>query len=369
MRTRRRASSGVGVFAQTAAQTAALGSQGRRGAALLLLGCAVAGATALALSSGAMSIAIADLLAGDGLERTVFSHIRAPRVALAGLVGAVLALSGATLQGLFRNPLADPGLIGVSSGAALGAVALIVLGAPLADLLETSPFASLAAAASVHALPFAVPVAAMGGAALVTLFLYAFSARYGRFSIVTIILVGIAVNALAGVGIGAFQYLSDDAQLRTLTFWMMGSFGGANWTTVLPAALLMGAAAVPLLFAARGLDLLQLGEAEAFHLGVDVRRLKRRAILCSAAAVGAGVALAGMIGFVGLVVPHLVRLLLGAAHRYVLTGSLLLGATLTMLADLVARVAVAPAELPVGLVTSALGAPFFLWLIARAHPR
>ena len=353
----------MGVFAQTAA----LGSQDRRGAALLLLGCAVAGAAVLALSSGAMSIAITDLLAGDGLQRAVFSHIRAPRVALAGLVGAVLAISGATLQGLFRNPLADPGLIGVSSGAALGAVALIVLGATLADLLETSPFAPLAA--SVHALPFAVPVAAMGGAALVTFFLCAFSARYGRFSVVTIILVGIAVNALAGVGIGAFQYLSDDAQLRTLTFWMMGSFGGANWTTVLPAALLMGVAAVPLLFAARGLDLLQLGEAEAFHLGVDVRRLKRRAILCSAAAVGAGVALAGMIGFVGLVVPHLVRLLLGAAHRYVLTGSLLLGATLTMLADLVARVVVTPAELPVGLVTSALGAPFFLWLIARAHPR
>ena len=336
--------------------------------AVWLLGLAAAAAMALALSAGAMSIAIADLLAdGNALQRTVFSHIRAPRVALAGLVGAVLAIAGAALQGLFRNPLADPGLIGVSSGAALGAMSLIVLGAALADLLRTSPFALMAA--SVHALPFAVPLAAIGGAALVTLFLYAFSARYGRFSIVTIILVGIAVNALAGVGIGAFQYLSDDAQLRTLTFWMMGSFGGANWPTVLPAAALMLTAATPLFFAARGLDLLQLGEAEAFHLGIDVRRLKRRAILCSAAAVGAGVALAGMIGFVGLVVPHLVRLLLGAAHRYVLAGSVLLGATLTMLADLAARVVVAPAELPVGLVTSALGAPFFLWLIARARPQ
>ena len=340
----------------------------RRGMAVWLLALAAAAAMALALCGGAMSIAVADLLAdGNALQRTVFAHIRAPRVALAGLVGAVLAVAGAALQGLFRNPLADPGLIGVSSGAALGATALIVLGAALADLLRTTPLAPVAASA--HALPFAVPLAAIGGAALVTLFLYAFSARYGRFSIVTIILVGIAVNALAGVGIGAFQYLSDDAQLRTLTFWMMGSFGGANWPTVLPAALLMGAAATPLFFAARGLDLLQLGEAEAFHLGIDVRRLKRRAILCSAAAVGAGVALAGMIGFVGLVVPHLVRLLIGAAHRYVLAGSVLLGATLTMLADLLARVVVAPAELPVGLVTSALGAPFFLWLIARARPQ
>lgn len=348
-----------------AASTAFFGQ--RRRIAVVLLGFAAAAATALALSSGAMSIAIFDLLAdGNALQRTVFNHIRAPRVALAGLVGAVLALSGAALQGLFRNPLADPGLIGVSSGAALGATALIVLGATLVEALESTTFAPVAA---VHALPFAVPLAAMGGAALVTLFLYAFSARYGQFSIVTIILVGIAVNALAGVGIGAFQYLSDDAQLRTLTFWMMGSFGGANWTTVLPAALLMSAAAAPLFFAARGLDLMQLGEAEAFHLGIDVRRLKRRAILCSAAAVGAGVALAGMIGFVGLVVPHLVRLLIGAAHRYVLAGSVLLGATLTMLADLLARVVVAPAELPVGLVTSALGAPFFLWLIARARPQ
>lgn len=336
--------------------------QRRRGAAVLVLGFVAAAATVLALSSGAMSIALADLFAGEALQRTVFSHIRAPRVALAGLVGAVLAVSGAALQGLFRNPLADPGLIGVSSGAALGATAVIVIGGALASAWAMLPFA-------VHALPFAVPLAAMGGAALVTLFLYAFAARYGRFSIVTIILVGIAVNALAGVGIGAFQYLSDDAQLRTLTFWMMGSFGGANWTTVLPAALLMSAAAAPLFFAARGLDLLQLGEAEAFHLGIDVRRLKRRAILCSAAAVGAGVALAGMIGFVGLVVPHLVRLLIGVAHRYVLAGSLLLGATLTILADLLARIVVAPAELPVGLVTSALGAPFFLWLIARARPR
>ncbi len=339
-----------------------------RGTAMALLGFGAAAAVALGLTYGAMSIGIAGLLDGDALQRTVFAHIRAPRVALAGLVGAVLAISGATLQGLFRNPLADPGLIGVSSGAAFGAVALIVLGSTLTEAVGSVPlFAPMSL--RVDALPFAVPVAAMVGAALVTLFLYAFSNRYGQFNIVTIVLVGIAVNALAGVGIGAFQYLSDDAELRTLTFWMMGSFGSARWSAVGPAALLMVVAATPLFFAARGLDLLQLGEAEAFHLGIDVKRLKRRAILCSAAAVGAGVALAGMIGFVGLVVPHLVRLLIGAAHRYVLPGAVLLGATLTVLADLVARTLVVPAELPVGLVTSALGAPFFLWLIARARPR
>ena len=327
-----------------------------RAPAALVLALALAGAAALALAVGAMPIDLADLFDDDArLQRMVFAEIRAPRVVLAGFVGAALALSGAALQGLFRNPLADPGLIGVSSGAALGAVAMIVLGGAMAlpGVL----------------LPFALPLAAVVGAMLVTLFLYAFASRYGRFSIVTIVLVGIAVNALAGVGIGTFQYLSDDAQLRTLTFWMMGSFGRANWPAVAPAMLMVAVAGLPLFFVARGLDLLQLGESEAYHLGIEVKRLKRRIVLCSAAAVGAGVALSGMIGFVGLVVPHLVRLAIGAAHRFVLPCSALLGAALTILADLLARTAVAPAEIPVSLVTSAIGAPFFLWLIARARPR
>lgn len=325
-----------------------------RAPVLALLAAALLGALALALAIGAMPMSFADILGEEtALQRLVFIEIRAPRVALAGLVGAVLAVSGAALQGLFRNPLADPGLIGVSSGAALGAVAVIVLGSGrLAGPLTA----------------YALPLAAMLGAVLVTLFLWAFAARYGQFSIVTILLVGIAVNALAAVGLGAFQYLSDEGQLRTLTFWMLGSFGRANWPTVLPAALAMAAAAAPLFFATRALDLMQLGESEAFHLGVAVQRLKRRVILCAAAAVGAGVALSGIIGFVGLVVPHLVRLLLGASHRWVLPGAALLGAALTVLADLLARTVAAPAEVPVSLVTSALGAPFFLWLIARVRP-
>ena len=322
----------------------------------LALAVALAGAAALALAIGAMPIDLADLFKEEArLQRMVFAEVRAPRVVLAGFVGAALALSGAALQGLFRNPLADPGLIGVSSGAALGAVAMIVLGSAVAlpGVLT----------------PFALPLAAVVGAMLVTLFLYAFASRYGQFSIVTIVLVGIAVNALAGVGIGTFQYMSDDAQLRTLTFWMMGSFGRANWPAVAPAVLMVASAGLPLFFVARGLDLLQLGESEAYHLGIEVKRLKRRIVLCSAAAVGAGVALAGMIGFVGLVVPHLVRLAIGAGHRFVLPCSALLGAALTILADLLARTAVAPAEIPVSLVTSAIGAPFFLWLIAKARPR
>lgn len=327
-----------------------------RGPVLAVLAVALLVAVAVALARGAMPIALTSLFDADAdLQRIVFMEIRAPRVTLAGFVGAALALSGAALQGLFRNPLADPGLIGVSSGAALGAVAMIVAGGAL-----TMPGAVA---------PFALPLAAVAGAMLVTLFLTAFASRYGQFSIVTIVLVGIAVNALAGVGIGVFQYLSDDAQLRTLTFWMMGSFGRANWPAVAPAVVVVAVAALPLFFVARGLDLLQLGEADAYHLGVDVRRLKRRIVLCAAAAVGAGVALSGMIGFVGLVVPHLVRLAIGAGHRFVLPCAALLGAALTILADLLARTVATPAEIPVSLVTSAVGAPFFLWLIARARPR
>lgn len=324
---------------------------------LSLLAVALVGTVAFGLTTGAVPISLLDVLSGTSLalERMVFFDIRGPRVVLAGIVGAALAVSGAALQGLFRNPLADPGLIGVSSGAALGAIAMIVMGSAL-------PVASVLAA---HALPLAAVI----GALLVTAFLYAFASRYGQFSIVTIVLVGIAINALAGVGIGAFQYLSDDAQLRTLTFWMMGSFGRATWSTVAPVALIIAVAVAPLLLLARGLDLMQLGEAQAFHLGINVKRLKRRVIVCSAGAVGAGVALAGIVGFIGLVVPHLVRLAIGAGHRYVLPGAALLGATLTVLADTVARTIAAPAEIPVSLVTSALGAPFFLWLISTVRPR
>lgn len=323
----------------------------------ILFSCAVFFAGAAGLLVGAVDLSLVRILTDSDaeLERMILTEIRFPRVLLAGSAGAALAVAGAALQGLFRNPLAEPSLIGVSSGAALGAISIIVLGPSLAipAVLE----------------PYALPLAAVAGASLVTMFLYGFSIRYGQFGIVTILLVGIAVNALAAVGIGIFQYLSDDAALRTLTFWMMGSFGRATWETLLPALMLMIAGVVPIFYLVRSLDVLQLGESEAFHLGIDVNRVKRSVIICSAGAVGAGVALAGIVGFIGLVVPHLVRLLLGASHVYVIPASALLGATLTILADLGARVIFAPAELPVSLITSALGAPFFLWLIARSRPR
>ena len=330
----------------------------RRGRLLVVLGGVLVATLWFALVTGAVQVSTGTLLADTdegAFQRMVFAEIRSPRVLLAAFVGASLALAGASLQGLFRNPLADPGLIGVLSGAALGAISMIVLGSALQvpGWLE----------------PYLLPLAAVAGGGAVTVFIYLFAQRFGQFNIVTILLLGIAVNALAGVGIGAFQYLSDDAQLRTLTFWMMGSFGRATWPAVLPAVALMVVAGAFLVRQRRALDRLQLGEAEARHVGVDVVRLKRLVVLMSAAAAGAGVAVAGAIGFVGLVVPHVARLLGGAAHGFVLPASLLLGASLMVGADVVARTAVTPAELPVGLVTSALGAPFFLWLIARARPR
>lgn len=319
------------------------------GLGLLLLAGILAG-----LANGAVQISLLGVFTDSAseLETVVFSEIRAPRVFLAGFVGGSLALAGAVLQGMFRNPLADPGLIGVSSGAAVGAIGMIVLGGAIAipDWV----------------IPYAMPVAAMIGAMVVTFMLYSFANYFGRFSIVTILLVGIAFNAMAAVIIGFFQYISDDAQLRTLTFWLMGSFGRAQWASVLPAVLVMIVASLFLLTQVRHLDYLQLGESEAYYLGVDVPRVKRNLILCSAAAVGAGVALTGIIGFVGLVVPHLARLFLGASHRVVLMGSVLVGGSLMILADLVARTVMVPEELPVSLVTNAIGAPFFLWLIARA---
>ena len=310
---------------------------------------------AAAVNVGAVPVPVLDLLLARDtvtpLQATVFSDLRLPRVALAGTVGAGLALAGACLQGLFRNPLAEPQLIGVSSGAALGAIAMIVFGEALA-LPEALN-------------PYSLPAAAILGAVAVTGALYAFASRQGHGGVTTLLLVGIAVNALAGVGIGLFTWLANDGELRSLTFWSMGSFGGTQWRTALPAMALVAVATAYLLPAARRLDLLQLGELEAARLGVCVVALKRRLVFGVAVAVGAGVAVAGIIGFVGLVVPHIARLLGGVHHRYVLPASALLGATLAITADLGARTLVLPAEMPVGLITSAIGAPFFLWLVLR----
>ena len=285
------------------------------------------------------------------LNRTVFLEIRIPRVILAAFVGASLGISGASLQGLFRNPLADPGLIGVSAGAALGASLIIVIGAGFLPEFILGVFA--------------LPISAILGASLVISLLYVLTRGFGYQGITYMLLIGIAVNAFVSVAIGLLTYMSTDSELRGLTFWTMGSFGGASWYLILPGLTIIAVTIFWLVSSARKLDLLQLGESEAHRLGVDVKKLKFKVIISSAIIVGISVSLSGMIGFVGLVVPHLVRLLSGVNHSYLLPGSALFGASLMMLADLISRTSIQPAELPVGLVTSAIGAPFFLWLIFR----
>ncbi|QEY64891.1 iron chelate uptake ABC transporter family permease subunit [Metapseudomonas lalkuanensis] len=294
---------------------------------------------------------------GEGLEQAelIVGQIRLPRTLLGLAVGAVLALSGVAMQGLFRNPLADPGLVGVSSGAALGGAAAIVGGAALGGLPDA--FA-----------PYLLSVCAFAGGLGVTLLVYRLGRRDGQTSVATMLLAGIALTALAGAVIGLLTYLADDATLRSLTFWNMGSLNGASYSRLWPLLIVTLFVVCWLPRRAKALNALLLGESEARHLGFDVERLKRELVFCTALGVGAAVAAAGLIGFIGLVVPHLVRLVAGPDHRVLLPASALAGGSLMLLADLAARLVLAPAELPIGIVTALIGAPFFLYLLVRGRP-
>ena len=333
--------------------------------AILVLAALLAATVLFSLASGASDASafavIRDWLfpafsAGDALsmrDGVIVYDIRLPRVILGVLIGAALAVSGAVMQGLFRNPLADPGLVGVSAGASLGAVAVIVLGATVLSSL-TALFGS-----------FTLPLAAFAGGLATTLVLYGISTRQGRTSVATMLLAGIALAAMAMAFTGILIFMADDRQLRDLTFWSLGSLAGATWQKigVVAPIIVLALSATP--FLARGLNALALGEATASHLGVPVQRLKYVAIVAVSAAVGASVAVSGGIGFVGIVVPHLLRLLIGPDNRYLLPASALLGASMLLLADAVSRTIVAPAELPIGIVTATVGAPFFLWILLR----
>jgi iron complex transport system permease protein len=333
----------------------------RRRLVLMGLALAVVACVAANLALGAMHVplvrVVAALLEPLGLsaplgieERAVVLAIRLPRVLLGLSVGAALGVSGALMQGLFRNPLADPALIGVSSGAALGAKTVIVLGAQLGTSL---------------AMDLALPLSAFLGALAVTWLVWGLSRRDGRTDIATLLLAGIAINALAMALQGMLALVASDAQLRTLTFWTLGSLGGATFQSVglsVPGVALVLAAA-PIF--ASSLNALLLGEGDARCLGVDVERLKRSAVVLTALAVGSAVAFCGNVAFVGLLAPHLLRLSFGPDHRLLLPGAALLGAVLISLSDLASRTLLAPQEIPLGILTAALGAPFFLWLLRR----
>ena len=323
-----------------------------------LIGCLALAALALgpvALPPSGVLAALAG--GGDPMEAAIVREIRLPRLVLAFAVGTALALSGAALQGMLRNPLADPGLIGVTAGGSVGAVSVIVLG----DLVAADLPEALR--------PYLLPAAAFAGAGAVIALLFALSRRAGETSVATLILAGVAINAIGGAIIGLLVYVSDDRQLRELTFWSMGGLGAAGWPVVMVTLALTALALPAFLAAARALDLLQLGERAAFHAGLDVERTKRRMALATALGVGAVTAAAGPIGFIGLVAPHLARLTVGPGHRAMLPVAALYGLALVLAADLGVRLAVPPAEPPIGLATSLIGGPFFLWLLLRAKGR
>ncbi|MFY3326161.1 FecCD family ABC transporter permease [Vibrio fluvialis] len=324
----------------------------------LLLGLIVAISAIYSITVGPMNISFRDslsslLLQNDDIAKhinLVIHEIRFPRTLLCMLVGAILALCGTVMQGLFRNPLAEPGIIGVSAGASLGAaLAIVLLGGLHFDARWMNAIT--------------LPLCAFLGGALTTIVVYRLGTNKFGTSVTIMLLAGVAISAVSGAGIGYLNYVADDQMLRDLTLWSMGSFAGANWQSIT----LCGITLLGLYFyftrRAMALNALLLGESEARHLGIPIQRLKRALIVLSAVGVGVTVSAAGMIGFVGLVVPHLGRMLVGPDHRNLLPVSALLGALLLTIADMFARVAAAPAELPIGIVTALVGAPFFLYLL------
>jgi iron complex transport system permease protein len=322
---------------------------------LLLLAVSIA---SLAIGASGTSLwgVILKVAQGQALTQTeavVLWDIRAPRLVLGICIGASLAVSGAVMQGLFRNPLADPGLVGVSAGAGLGAISAIVLGGLLPSAVSQVTGTYL------------VPVAAFLGGWISTLVLYRVATRGGRTSVATMLLAGIALGALAGAASGLLVYAADDRQLRDLTFWGLGSLAGASWAKVMVAGPLIALAIGVACTLGRGLNGLAMGEATAHHIGIPVQRMKNTAILTVAGATGAAVAVSGGIGFIGIIVPHLLRLWTGPDHRTLLINAALLGASMLLIADMISRVVIAPAELPIGIVTAVLGGPVFLWILLR----
>ncbi len=299
------------------------------------------------LTIGAASIPLGELMLAistDDVEHTILFDIRLPRTLLAILVGAGVGTSGAAIQGLFRNPLADPALIGVSGGAALFAAGFLVFGARLGVSVT------------------GVAGSAFFGGLLTTWLVLAVGRRGGTIS--SMLLAGIAINAVALSGVGIFSYISTDLELRSVAFWVLGSLNGADWQAVGIASLIPVAI---LLFMTRSqsLNAITLGDREAGHLGISVSRLRLEIIILTAVTVGISVALCGVIAFIGLIVPHLIRMTAGPNHFVVIPGSAILGGLLLLLADTLSRTMLSPAELPVGIVTALLGGPFFIYLIVR----
>ena len=315
--------------------------------ALLIVLCAT---VLIASNTGAMHLSFVMLWQTPTTDPDwqIWLNIRLPRLLLAVLVGLALAVSGAIMQGLFRNPLADPSLLGISSGAALCVAAFIVFSLSLPSVLQQYGHIG----------------AAFVGSLVVSLIIFSLN-RASNGNLARLLLAGIAINALCMSFIGVLSYISNDQQLRTFSLWMMGTLGNVDWPSLTITASVIIPVCILCLWQGNKLNILQLGDEDAHYLGLNVERTKFILLFLSAMLVGCAVAMSGVIGFVGLVVPHLIRMTLGPDHRWLIPGSAIVGATLLLVADTLARIAVAPAEIPVGLLTGLIGGPYFLWLILR----
>jgi iron complex transport system permease protein len=301
-------------------------------------------------NSGALNLSITHLinLQFDDPLWHIWLNVRMPRIMLAVVVGMALTSSGAVMQGLFRNPLADSGLLGISSGAALMVGLSILFPAIFPSIMML----------------YGKMFAAFAGSLLICLLIYIYSLN-SQCNLAKMVLLGVAINAIIGAIMGCLSYIGDEIQLRQLSLWSMGNLGKGSWDLVLVAVSLIFPALLGIFKLSHALNLLQLGDEDAHYLGINVQRIKRYLLLLCAVLIGTSVAVSGIIAFVGLVVPHMIRLQMGANHRWLLPASALGGACLLLLADTFARTLVAPTEIPVGLFTSLLGGPYFLWLILR----
>jgi iron complex transport system permease protein len=317
----------------------------------------------MAIAFGAVKISPAQMLSalehffqGKGpanIHEGVFLQLRLPRVLLCAITGAILSSSGVLMQGLFRNPIVEPGLVGTSAGAALGASFVFVMSAMISP-----QFKSITG-------PFLVPLFAFGGGLLATYAVYSLAKNSKRVSIMSLLLVGIAINAIGLSGTGFLSYIARDPQARSITFWNLGTFSGASWEEVFITGTVAGIIFFISLRYSKQLNALLLGEEEAGYLGVDADKLKRRVMLLNTAMVSVATAFVGVISFMGLIVPHVLRLLIGSDNKKLLPASMLAGTILLTLADMGARLLLAPAEVPIGIITSLVGAPIFIILLKR----
>ncbi|HGN1707613.1 TPA: FecCD family ABC transporter permease [Providencia rettgeri] len=317
---------------------------------IIVLFIALCGLTLIASNAGAINFSLKALWQASATDPDwqIWLNIRLPRILIAILVGLALAVSGAIMQGLFRNPLADPSLLGISSGAALAVAFFIVFSISLPTAIQG----------------YGHVVAAFIGSLAVSFIIFSLN-RSSNGNLARLLLAGIAINALCMSFIGVLSYISNDQQLRTFSLWMMGTLGNVDWTSLTIAASVILPITAICLVQGNKLNILQLGDEDAHYLGLNVERTKFVLLFLSAILVGCAVAMSGVIGFVGLVIPHLIRMTLGPDHRWLIPGSAIVGAGLLLVADSIARTAVAPAEIPVGLLTGLIGGPYFLWLILR----